>query len=96
MCQDCHTEYPFAKQLYLQMFPTMSHWSVWSPLVSATLSILGPHLDFSWVSHCALYHGDLEALVTQDLPLHVLQQVIDGVDVGVSQLKALDLGLCGS
>jgi hypothetical protein len=32
----------------------------------------------------------------QDWPLHTLQQFIDGVDVGVGQLKALDLGICGS
>ena len=29
----------------------------------------------------------------QDQYFHVLQQLIDGVDVGVGQLKALDLGL---
>ena len=36
-------------------------------------------------------HGDPVALV-----LHTLQQFINGVDVGVGQLKALDLGLGGS
>ena len=29
----------------------------------------------------------------QDRPLHTFQQFIDGLDVGVSQFKALDLGL---
>lgn len=32
-------------------------------------------------------------MVLRDLPLHQLQQFIGGVDVGVSQLKALDLDL---
>lgn len=31
----------------------------------------------------------------QDQPLYQLQQLIDGVDVGVGQLRALDLGLGG-
>ena len=30
------------------------------------------------------------ALLLQDRPLHVLQQLIDGVDAAVSQLEALD------
>lgn len=32
-------------------------------------------------------------MVLRDRPLHQLQQLIGGVDVGVSQLKALDLDL---
>lgn len=36
------------------------------------------------------------ALVLQDLLLHALQQFIDGVNVRMSQLKALDLVLSGS
>ena len=36
------------------------------------------------------------ALDLQDWPLHMLQQLIDGVDVGVDQLKSLDLGLGSS
>lgn len=36
------------------------------------------------------------AMVSQDRPLHVLQQFIDAVAVGVHQLKALDLGFSGS
>ncbi|KAL6036659.1 hypothetical protein STEG23_005377 [Scotinomys teguina] len=37
-----------------------------------------------------LSHGDPVAMVPQDWSLHALQQVIDGVDVGECQLKALD------
>lgn len=36
------------------------------------------------------------AMVSQDRSLHVIQQFIDDVAVGVHQLKALDLGLGGS
>ena len=38
-------------------------------------------------------HGDPPALDLQDLPLHVLQQIIDEVDVGLGQLLTLFLGL---
>ena len=44
----------------------------------------------------ALCHGDPVALELQDWSLHVLQQIIDGVDVGAGQLRDLDLGLGGS
>ena len=40
-----------------------------------------------------LYHEDPVALHLQDQALQRLQQFIDGVDVGVGQLKAPDLGL---
>lgn len=36
------------------------------------------------------------AVVPEEPSLHILQQDIDGVDVGESQLKALDMGLRGS
>lgn len=42
------------------------------------------------------YHGVPEALNLQGWPLHKFQQIIDGADVGVRQLKVLDLGLGGS
>lgn len=35
------------------------------------------------------------AVVPQDWPIHVLQLLMEGVDVGVGQLRALDLGLGG-
>ena len=40
-----------------------------------------------------LCHGDQTALNLQDLSLHVFQQIIDGMDVGVGQLITLFLGL---
>lgn len=40
-------------------------------------------------------HGDSAALVSQDQSLYVLQQVIDGVEVRVGQLQALEMGLGG-
>ena len=44
----------------------------------------------------ALCHGGPAALDLQDWSLHSLQQFIDGVDVVVGRLRALDLGLGGS
>ena len=41
-------------------------------------------------------HGDHATMVPQDQSLHILQQVIDGVDVGICQLKVLDSGLDSS
>lgn len=38
--------------LYLQMFFAKSHGSGSWPLVSATLLMLGPHWDSSWISYC--------------------------------------------
>lgn len=35
-------------------------------------------------------------MIPQDRSLHILQQIIDGVDIGVGQLKVLDVGLGGS
>jgi hypothetical protein len=60
-------------------------------LASATLSILsGTPLLCPVVALC---HGHSAALDLQGWPLHKLQQIIDGVDVGVGPPKALDLGL---
>jgi hypothetical protein len=42
-------------------------------------------------SAVARYHGDPAALDLQDWSLHMYQQFIDGMVVGVGQLKALDL-----
>lgn len=63
-----------------------------SPLPSDIPSILDPHQDSSQIS---LIHGDPAALVLQNQPIHILQQLIDDIDVGVDQLKAQDLGLGG-
>lgn len=63
----------------------MSHYSGSRPLASATLLILG--------SVVALCPRDPEALDLRDQTLYVLQQFIDGVDIGVHQLIVLDLGL---
>ena len=41
----------------------------------------------------ALCCGDPAALVLQDLSFYVLQKIIGGVDVGVSQLTTLVLGM---
>jgi hypothetical protein len=78
------------KQLSLQMFIAMRHWCGSRPLSSATLLMLDPHLDSSWISCC---HQDPAALDLQDQPFHALQQVIDGVNVGVGQFRALVLSL---
>ena len=66
----------------------MSHRSALSPLVSSILLILGPHWDSSVVVLC---RGD--AFGMQEQPLHMIQQIIDGVNVGLGQFIALILGL---
>ena len=55
--------------------------------------LTGSPLGYTFVSLC---HGDPTTLDLQDQPFHILWQFIDGVDVGMGQLKALDLGLGGS
>ena len=70
----------------------MSLWSVLAPLASDTLVILEPHWESSGIYFCF----PVSALDLQGLPFHMLQQFTDGVDVGVGQLKVLDLGLGGN
>lgn len=70
------------------MFIAMNHWSGSRPLASAALSILEPF----WDSLDILLLPPA-ALGLQDRSLHVFQQFIDGVDVGVGFLIALVLGL---
>jgi hypothetical protein len=41
-----------SKHLCLQMFIATSHWSNSRSLAPATLSILAPHWDSSWISRC--------------------------------------------
>lgn len=37
------------KQLYLEMFIAVSHWTGLRALASATLTILDPYQNFSWI-----------------------------------------------
>ena len=78
----CHTVYTLLpKQLLLKTNTSVSHWSCSRrPLTSP--------LRYPVVVLC---HGDLEALALEDQPLHTLQQLIDDGDVGMGQLKALDV-----
>lgn len=43
-----------------------------------------------------LCYGDPAALEKQDELFHMFQQIINGVDVGLDQLKALYLGFQGT
>ena len=81
----CVTQYILLpKQLYLQMFIALSHWSGSRALASAIVSILDPH--WTSVSYPAsLCHRDFAGLVLQNQPLHMLQQFTDGVVVGMDQ-----------
>ena len=81
---------PLSTHLYLQMLTVMSHWAVLRPLASATPSIPDPHWDSSQMSCCCPCHGAPAALALQDWSFHLLQQIIDGIVVGVRQLKSLD------
>ena len=64
----------------------MSHCSDLRPLVSTRLCkiLTGIPLRYPVVALC---HGDYVALDLQGWPLHMLQQCIDGVDVGLAKLK---------
>ena len=61
------------------------HYDCWA--------LIGTPLGYPVVALC---RGGPAALGLQDLSLHVLQQITDGVDVGVGQLIALILGLGGA
>ena len=60
------------------------HYDCWT--------LIGTPLGYPVVALC---HGGPAALGLQDLSLHMLQQITDGLDVGVGQLIALILGLGG-
>jgi hypothetical protein len=90
----CVTQYtPLSKQLYLQMFISKNHWFGSRTLTSATLDPSKTPLVYPVVTLC---YGYSTALDLQNWCLHVFQQLIDGVDVGVGQFRALDLGLSRS
>jgi hypothetical protein len=74
------------------MFIAVSHWFVSRPLASgfSILSILFPH-GYPVVALC---HGYPAALDLHGWPFYLL--IIDEVEIGVGQFKALDLGLGGS
>jgi hypothetical protein len=74
------------------MLTAVSHWSDLRPLASATLSTLEPPFGPPVAALCP---GDPVGLDLLGQPLHVLQQLTDGVDVGAGQLKGLELGLGG-
>lgn len=79
------------KYCYLQVFNTMRSGT--RPLTSATASLLDAHQSSSKISFCCLSHRDPVALVLQDGSLHILHQVINGLDVGVKQFRALGVDL---
>lgn len=70
----------------------MSHWSGSRPLTSAIPLIVGsqgPPLGYPVVLCC----GDAAVLDLWICALHMLQEFIDMMGVGVGRLKALVLGL---
>ena len=74
----------------------MSYRSDSRALASTTpfiLSLTGTPLGYPVLAPC---HGDPAALDLQACPLHMLQQFIDKVDVGMDQLITWVLGLGGS
>lgn len=76
-------------QLSLQMFITVNHWSGWRPLASDALLVLAPPWDSSQIACCCFVSWSPAALLLQDLPLHMLQQMTRML-ARVGQLKALD------
>jgi hypothetical protein len=84
---------PFVQtSVFADVVHCLSPWTGSRPLASATLTILndGGDLNSSWIACCCP--------VVMEIPQlwGMLQQFIDGVGVGVDQLKALGLGLGGS
>ena len=73
----------------------ISCWSGSRPWLWHSINT-GPTSTLLSISAVALSHGDPAATVPQDQSLHTLQQVIDGVDIGVCLLQALDVCLGGS
>lgn len=69
----------------------MSHGSSSKPLVSVTPSLLEVHKDSSRLAAVALCHGD-----QQHWSFHTSQSFSDDTDLGLGQLRTLDLGLGGS
>lgn len=77
----------------LPFFLAMSHCSDFRLLLNYQYWIcIGTPLRYPVV----LCHEDLATLVLKDWCRLALQQLLDGVDIWVGQLKATDLGLSGS
>ena len=89
----CPTVTFLSKHLCLQMFISMSCWSVLRPLGSATLSILDPYLNSSWRSCCCPVLWRSWSLGSARLAPPWTPAAHRWVDVRVGQLKALDVGL---
>lgn len=94
----CHRVYILLSiQLYFQMFIAMSHCSV----LGASGFFYPSYTGSSWriLSYIVfpLYPIDPVTLILQAWPFHVLEQILDGVDVGMGYIhKVMDLGLGGS
>jgi hypothetical protein len=86
VCHSVISQYTILSTLLcMQMVIAVSHWAGLRPLASA-------HHQFWTLSRTPLCYPAV-ALCHESLQL---QQFIGGVDAGVGQLKALDLGLGGS
>ena len=74
-----------------------SHWSGLRALAYATPSVMDPHRVSSQISCCCPVPRRFCSCGSSELGLSYTPTVqMLGIDVGVSQLKALDLGLGGS
>jgi hypothetical protein len=89
----CHTAYPFANtSLIANIHCNVS--LVWSEVSCFCYSInTGSSPGLLSISPCCPVSWRPSALDLQDWPLYKLQQFLDEVDVGVDQLKDLDLDL---
>lgn len=85
-----------SKQLPLKMFTKVSHWCGLRPLASVILSEWGPRLDSSQISYCFPVSRSSCHFGSTGLAPSYAAEVHGWVDVGVDQLKALDLDLGGS
>jgi hypothetical protein len=83
------------QQLYLQILIAVSHWSGSSPLASAT-DQYWPSLGLLWISCCCPVSQRTFRFASAGPTTSCGPAVHRSANVGVGQLRALDLGLSGS
>lgn len=84
---------PWYIQLSLQVFIAMIHWSGLRLRNSTTCSMLATPRTLRGHSVGALCCGHPAALGLWVRFLHMVQQIVDGMDVGLGQVITLGLGL---
>ena len=89
------SQYTLDHTFFLANVHCNGHWSGLRPLASATLSILDPHQDSSWISCCCPVSWRSCSFRYVGLGLFMHPVVLGWGRCWVGQLIALDLGLGG-